>query len=303
MYNTQLDTFIHVVDTGSFAKAAKVLYISTTAVIKQINQLEDRLGVKLLVRSPRGIKLTEAGKVFYPDAKRIIALSEEAVAKVRRVQGEPSRIRIGTSVLTAKRLLQAITKAARESDLNVRIEMVPFENAPDVSSDILSNLGKKLDIVVAMCETSEERSYAVQPLSYEPLCVGVSYNNPLARKERLEVEDLYGRNLLIFQRGFNSDIDLLRDELEQNHPEVKLTSVPFMDMRIFNHCENSSDMMMAIEKWQEVHPMLRIIPVNWDFKVPYGLLYSHSPSHIVQAFVDMTYETFREIVEAKETIK
>ena len=62
-------------------------------------------------------------------------------------------------------------------------------------------------------------------------------------------------------------------------------------------------MMMAIEKWQEVHPMLRIIPVNWDFKVPYGLLYSHSPSHIVQAFVDMTYESFREIVEAKETIK
>ena len=38
MYNTQLDTFIHVVDTGSFAKAAKVLYISTTAVIKKINQ-------------------------------------------------------------------------------------------------------------------------------------------------------------------------------------------------------------------------------------------------------------------------
>lgn len=47
MYNPQLVTFIHVADAGSFNKAAEQSYITPTAVIKQINLLEDNLGVKL----------------------------------------------------------------------------------------------------------------------------------------------------------------------------------------------------------------------------------------------------------------
>lgn len=60
MYNSQLDTFLKVADSGSISKAAEKLYISTTAVIKQINILEQGIGVKLFVRTHRGLKLTEA---------------------------------------------------------------------------------------------------------------------------------------------------------------------------------------------------------------------------------------------------
>ena len=65
MYNLQLDTFLKVADSGSFTKAAETLYISPTAIIKQINILEDRIGIKLFIRTHRGLKLTEAGKSFY----------------------------------------------------------------------------------------------------------------------------------------------------------------------------------------------------------------------------------------------
>ena len=61
MYNPQLDTFICVVEAGSFSKAADKLYISPPAVIKQINLLESSLGVKLFERSHRGLTLTNAG--------------------------------------------------------------------------------------------------------------------------------------------------------------------------------------------------------------------------------------------------
>lgn len=54
MYNKQLDTFIQVADQGSFSKAAEVLYISPTAVLKQINLLENDLGFPLFVRTNRG---------------------------------------------------------------------------------------------------------------------------------------------------------------------------------------------------------------------------------------------------------
>ena len=65
MYNKYLDVFIQVADTGSFSKAAEKLFVSSTAVMKQMNLMEQELGVSLLVRTNHGITLTEAGKQIY----------------------------------------------------------------------------------------------------------------------------------------------------------------------------------------------------------------------------------------------
>ena len=59
MYNPQLDTFICVVEAGSFSKAAEELYISAPAVIKQINSLENSLNLQLFERTHRGLIITE----------------------------------------------------------------------------------------------------------------------------------------------------------------------------------------------------------------------------------------------------
>ncbi|WP_243274061.1 LysR family transcriptional regulator, partial [Dorea longicatena] len=75
MYNPQLDTFICVVEAGSFSKAAEELYISAPAVIKQINSLENSLNLQLFERTHRGLIITEAGKSLYQDAKYLIQYS------------------------------------------------------------------------------------------------------------------------------------------------------------------------------------------------------------------------------------
>lgn len=71
MYNPQLETFLRVADAGSFNKAAEESYITPTAVIKQINLLEESLGVKLFDRSHRGLQLTKAGRSMYQDPEEI----------------------------------------------------------------------------------------------------------------------------------------------------------------------------------------------------------------------------------------
>lgn len=71
MYNPQLDTFLKVADAGSFNKAAEEMYITPTAVIKQINLLEGALNVKLFERTHRGLTLTLAGKSLYQDANTL----------------------------------------------------------------------------------------------------------------------------------------------------------------------------------------------------------------------------------------
>lgn len=82
MYNPQLDTFICVVEAGSFSKAAGKLYISPPAVIKQINSLENNLGVQLFARTHRGLVVTAAGESLYQDAKYMVNYSKYEITPV-----------------------------------------------------------------------------------------------------------------------------------------------------------------------------------------------------------------------------
>src|SRR5260221_10504154 len=73
-----MEAFVRVVDAGSFSGAAKQLRLGQPAVSKTIAQLEERLGVRLLLRSTHGLTPTEAGRNFYERAKRSIEEAEEA---------------------------------------------------------------------------------------------------------------------------------------------------------------------------------------------------------------------------------
>lgn len=78
-----MEIFIRAVDSGSFSGAAKQLHTGQPAVSKAIAQLEDRLGVRLLLRSTRGLTPTEAGRNYYNRAKRSVEEAEEAEVAAR----------------------------------------------------------------------------------------------------------------------------------------------------------------------------------------------------------------------------
>ena len=87
MYNPQLETFLCVAESGSFNKAAEKLYISPPAVIKQINLLEESLGLQLFVRSHRGLQMTKAGRPF----SRTPGISSSTARTLLPVRATPYR--------------------------------------------------------------------------------------------------------------------------------------------------------------------------------------------------------------------
>ena len=80
---TAMEAFVRVVDAGSFSGAAKQLRVGQPAVSKTVAQLEDRLGVRLLLRSTHRLTPTEAGRNFYERAKQSIEAAEEAELAAR----------------------------------------------------------------------------------------------------------------------------------------------------------------------------------------------------------------------------
>ena len=59
----------------------------------------------------------------------------------------------------------------------------------------------------------------------------------------------------------------------------------FYNVDVFNRCENSNDVLMAMKTWTNVHPLLKIIPVEWEHSIPFGLLHSLKPSDTVKRFL------------------
>lgn len=288
MYNPQLDTFLRVADAGSFNKAAEESYITPTAVIKQINLLEAELGVKLFERTHRGLHLTKAGKSLYQDTKYIIQYCRDSVTRAKNAMQEDTNIiRIGSSPMTPAQLLMQLWPKIQARCPGIKFEIIPFENTPENAREILANLGRNIDVIGGIFDETmlEVRSCEGLELSREPFCCAVSIHHKLAEKDQLKIQDLYGENLLLMHRGWSHYVDRLRDDIWQNHGKIKIVDFDFYSMNIFNRCENSNDVLLAIPGWANVHPLLKVIPVEWDHTIPYGLLHSPQPTETVKQFL------------------
>lgn len=288
MYNPQLETFLHVADAGSFNKAAEEAFITPTAVIKQINLLEEGLGVKLFERTHRGLSLTKAGKSLYQDAKYIIQYCKESVVRAKNaMQDDINVIRIGTSPMTPAQLLMQLWPKIQVYCPDIKFQIIPFENTPENAREILANLGRNIDVIGGIFDETmlELRSCAGLELSREPFCCAVSIHHRLAERNSLTLEDLYGENLLLPCRNWSHYVDQLREDIWKNHSPIHIIDFEFYNMNVFNRCENSNEVLLAIPGWANVHPLLKVIPVEWEHSIPYGLLHAPEPSEIVKRFL------------------
>ena len=289
LYNPQLETFIRVADAGSFNKAADELYITPTAIIKQINSLEAELDVTLFTRTHRGLVLTKAGQSLYKDAKYMIEYSHKAVTRAKAaMRDETSVVRIGTSPMTPAQLLTDLWPQIHKYCSDISFQLVPFENTPENAREILKNLGGHIDVVAGVFDETllNLRECAGFELTREPICCAVSIYHPLAQKDRLTVEDLYGENLMIIHRGWSRYMDEVRDELSGKHLPIQLVDFDFYDVEIFNQCERQKNVMLVIEKWSCVHPMMKVIPVAWGYEIPFGILHPPKPSKMLERFLE-----------------
>lgn len=296
MYNHQLDTFIQVADAGSFSKAGEAMFISPTAVMKQINLLEESLDVRLFERTPRGLTLTNAGKSYYQDAKYMIQYAKDAQTRAKNaMQGNENMIRLGSSLTTPCQFLMELWPHIHEIAPDLKFEIINFENTPENAREILKNLGQNIDVVAGIFDETmlALRGCTAQELIRVPLCCAMSIYHPLAQKPRLIMQDLHGHKLMLMKRNWSKYVDLLRDDLWENHPQVEIVDFSFYDLEAFNRCEHDNVLLMAVPQWAHIHPLLKIVPVDWNYEIPFGLLYSPTPTQTVRHFLQAATKAFQ----------
>lgn len=289
MFNPQLTVLVCVADCGSFTKAAESLYISPTAVMKQINALESHLNLQLLERTRHGVHLTPAGEVIYRDAKFLFDYSRRSIENARQAMcAQDSTFCVGTSLLNpAKPFMDLWYRVNREFP-DYKLHLVPFEDDHRGILSEIGALGEKFDFLVGVCDSKLWLNQCqMLPLGrYRKMCA-VSRDHPLAKKERLTLADLDGQTLMMVKEGDSQTNDFIRNDLRRNHPRIQLEDTPhFYDISVFNRCAETGNVLLSLECWQDVHPGLVTLPVDWDYSIPYGLLYALEPPEDVQRFVD-----------------
>lgn len=290
MYNPLLDTFLAVADCGSFNRASATLFISPTAVMKQINALEEHLGLQLLERKSTGIVLTPAGESIYRDAKFLQEYSAKAIAAAKALSEDREKVfRVGTSLLNPAKPFIDLWYRLNADFGNYKLHLVSFEDTCSGILEKISELGSSFDFLIGVCDSRQWLSRACfLPLGRYRKMVAVRRGHPLADRKILRVEDLEGWTLMMVPEGDSGVNDFIRNDLTRHHPKIHIEDTqPYYDLTVFNRCAETDRVLLLIECWQNVHPGLVAIPVDWNYSIPYGILYARNPSEDVQSFIDV----------------
>ncbi|MFC0397974.1 LysR substrate-binding domain-containing protein [Paraburkholderia rhizosphaerae] len=178
--------FIAVAETGSLTEAAeKRLHTSQPSLSRQIRDLEDQVGVELLVRSARGVELTDAGKAFIDHARLAIAQLDTAVEAARRA-AQPAKPRFALGFLTGQEMtwLTDAMHLLREELPNIEVSV-----SSDYSTELAAALAHgKLDVAFMRAEPGYGLEYKV--VGKEPLVVLMPSDHPLTARKTVRAEEL-----------------------------------------------------------------------------------------------------------------
>ena len=279
MYNPQLDTFLRVADAGSFLKAASQLYISSSAVIQQINLLEEHCGVRLFERSHRGVALTDAGASFYRDAKAIVQLCGEAITRAQAAAGTATgAVRIGTSLLFKCRLLPSLCAQAHPLLPSITFDF-PFTSGDLTRENDFSGLGRDYDLLEGIyCSICWKGLCSFLELARTPICCAVSPRHPLAGRDSLTLRDLDGMQLVMPIQNVSLELDRFRQELLQQSPNVHIIDSPYYGLDTFTACELNNQVLITQPVYADIHTNLVTVPLETGYTLPYGLIYSKHPT-------------------------
>jgi LysR family transcriptional regulator, benzoate and cis,cis-muconate-responsive activator of ben and cat genes len=181
--------FVAVAEMENVSRAAmQRLHVSQPSLSRQIRDLEDEIGVRLLERTAKSVKLTDAGRAFLEEARAILKQTDDAVGKVRAIAGKAeAELNIGDWPLATGRFMATLLRQYQKVMPNVRVKLHDWP----VEKNIAGVRDGRLQLAILLPPL---KSNALDELQFEQLrtarvCLAVSCNHPFARKQSISLAD------------------------------------------------------------------------------------------------------------------
>src|SRR5712664_2916276 len=195
---SQLRTFRVVAETLNFTRAAERLHLTQSAVSHQIKALEKELGEPLFIRTKRGVKVSQVGKVALEHAERIL---DEAEAMLEHVSGREhtpiGRVRAAAATQAFVHLFAPLFESFMRKHPRIELSFRTTVSTDQTVTDILDGAA---DVGFASVPVYSPTLHVTELLEDELVLV-VGKKHPLANQQEVTVKQLEGERLILFERG------------------------------------------------------------------------------------------------------
>ena len=195
----QLRYFLVLAEELHFGRAAEKLHISQPPLSASLRQLEDELGVKLLQRSSKSVKLTTAGEVFQRQARRLLEELEESRIMMQRIaEGASGILRIGFTPAMLFRGLPLALQKLKSAHPGIEVKLLERSSSDQVEGIESGQLDIGFIHAMPLPKTLEKLT-----LASEPLLGCVPSHHPLAQRQSIRLKDLCSDSFITFRRDLS----------------------------------------------------------------------------------------------------
>jgi len=228
--------FLAVGEALKFTKAAAQLRVAQPALSRQVQDLEDEIGVDLLRRSPRGVTLTAEGKLFLEEVRELLKRADESVEKVRALaRGEYGELHVGYVHVPTVEILPPALAAFQQAVPGVKVVL------HDLSSDELiaglHNATLELAVVVQLTE-EQTAGIEFELLRTYPWCVALNAAHPFSRLKSISLEKVAAQPLVALRRKDYSEYHRILERIF-----ASISAKP----RIAVECDSASSVITEVE--------------------------------------------------------
>jgi LysR family transcriptional regulator, cyn operon transcriptional activator len=196
----QLQYFLAVADTLHFSKAAERLFVTQPTLSHQLAELEAQIGAPLFDRTGKNVRLTQAGEIFRPYAKRSLDEIEAGANALAELEGlQRGELRIGVTQSFVRRLMPPIIGEflERHPAVHLRVSDLPAIQIERQLSEGLLDLG--IAFAPSVLEDTE-----LEPILEDRLLLVVRDDHPLAGKTQVRMAELEGVALVLLSRDYST---------------------------------------------------------------------------------------------------
>ena len=285
MLRPHLKTFITVCETGSFNRAANVLYITPSAVLQQIQTLESELGVTLFTRRRKGVSMTPEGEFLLAKARTLSQLNEEIHREIRLVGSLDRTICIGTSIMEKCRLLYDLWMLFSAENRDCEIQMLNI--------DAWHRVPERTDLIETVnSEVEWERAWKFFEICKVPFAFAVANSHPLADRTLITLGDLKDQTVLSLNSGSCAVIAELLGLLNRENIPVICHNGP--EVNLLWESGFRREVLLVPLCWKDILINAVTIPFEKEFLLPYGVFYRPEPHAAVRKFLDFIFATYGE---------
>ena len=282
LYNQSYNLLAEARDNPDMNLLATSHNVSKETMRRHLESLNEGIPSSLYVRlDNERVELSETGKVYANACEKINRLVIDAELKAEKFKRErEGSISVASLSRSVDRKLKSL---AHETRFKVRF----FDPSGVNASSSLKVCGRDFDAAMTFYDDSFLKRNRLKSfeLYNDNIAVAFSKKSENAGKKKLDIEDLYEKKLFVPHEKFNRRIDILVGDLRDFHSRIDIIRYDVITMAFLEELSTSEDFLLVSEHMDLSSFGLNVLPVDWNYKVQYGLVYSQKPESKVEDLI------------------